>query len=66
MPDRLVLHRDTHDVQLSFRCSADLADALKRAAVANDRTISAEVRRIIRQYVQAEARRGGGDKREQP
>lgn len=44
-------------VQLSFRIPIDLAKALERIAVREDRTVSAELRRLIRRHVEAEGAR---------
>jgi hypothetical protein len=38
-------------VQVSFRISAALAAALERVAANEDRTVSAELRRLIRRHV---------------
>jgi predicted DNA-binding protein len=38
-------------VQMSVRLPADLAQALEQAARSEDRTVSAELRRIIRRHV---------------
>ncbi len=38
-------------VQLSFRIPADQAAALEKAAASEDRTVSAELRRMIRRYL---------------
>lgn len=45
---------DGRQVQVSFRIPADHADALERVAALEDRTVSAELRRIIRRHLQAE------------
>jgi hypothetical protein len=39
-------------VQVSFRISAALAAALERVAASEDRTVSAELRRIIRRHLE--------------
>lgn len=41
-------------VQISARVPSDLVAALERAAEASDRTLSAELRRAIKQYVAAQ------------
>ena len=38
-------------VQVSFRIPADLAAALEKVAAREDRTVSAELRRMIRRHV---------------
>ncbi|MEM9521603.1 MAG: ribbon-helix-helix protein, CopG family [Actinomycetota bacterium] len=40
------------DAQLIVRMSSDLKEALEAIAVDQDRTVAAEVRRALRQYVQ--------------
>ena len=42
---------DGRQVQLSFRIDAALATALERVAADQDRTISAELRRLIRRHI---------------
>ncbi len=44
-----------NQVHVSVRVPEALADALERIAAAEDRTVSAEVRRIIRNHVAAHA-----------
>lgn len=41
---------------LSFRVPADLLESFERIAASEDRTISAELRRLMRQHVEANAR----------
>ena len=38
-------------VQMSIRLPADLAEALEKKAKSEDRTVSAELRRLIRRHV---------------
>lgn len=40
---------------VTVRLDDETRDALQKVAVANDRTLSAEVRRAIRLYLEAEA-----------
>jgi len=42
---------DDRQVQMSVRVPAELAEALEKVAEREDRTVSAELRRIIRQHV---------------
>ncbi len=42
---------ERRQIQLSFRVPADLAEALESVARQEDRTVSAELRRIIRLHV---------------
>ena len=42
---------DRRQVQMSVRLPAELAEALERVAASEDRTVSAELRRIIRRHV---------------
>ena len=42
---------DRRQVQMSVRVPAELAQALEKVAEREDRTVSAELRRIIRQHV---------------
>ncbi len=42
---------DRRQVQVSVRVPVELAEALERVAEKEDRTVSAELRRIIRQHV---------------
>jgi len=42
---------DRGQVQMSVRVPAELAEALERVAEREDRTVSAELRRIIRHHV---------------
>jgi predicted transcriptional regulator len=42
-------------VQISARIPAELASGLEESAAREDRTLSAELRRAIRQYLTAEA-----------
>jgi hypothetical protein len=42
---------ERRQVQLSFRIPAELATALERVAALEDRTVSAELRRLIRRHV---------------
>ena len=46
-----LLESNERQVQLSFRIPADLAAALERVAATEDRTVSAELRRLIRRHV---------------
>lgn len=48
--------RDEH-VQMSVRVPSELVSALEHAAADADRTLSAEVRRILRQHVLAQSGR---------
>lgn len=41
----------TGSVQISFRADASQVEALERVAAANDRTLSAELRRLVRQHL---------------
>ena len=47
-------HLTTQDnsVVVAVRLPVEVANGLKEAAVANDRTVSAELRRLARQYLE--------------
>jgi hypothetical protein len=45
------MSENTDHVQISARVPADLAEGLERAAAEADRTLSAELRRALRQYL---------------
>lgn len=45
------MSENTDHVQISARVPADLAEELERAATEADRTLSAELRRALRQYL---------------
>lgn len=42
---------DRRQIQMSVRVPVELAEALERVAEKEDRTVSAELRRIIRRHV---------------
>jgi predicted transcriptional regulator len=47
--------KSSGDGLISFRAEKELREALERIAEKNDRTLSAEIRRVLKRHVTAEA-----------